>query len=656
MGACMPAEPIGPGSETPAGATAVEVPPGATAIGRSSGIRISLLLALLPLAQAALDRRWLFDGPGRDPWIYYSYFRFAPVYLRQEPDLYYGSRLSVILPGYLVHRLLSGVPANALLHLALYGCALAAFFYVARAHAGRRGALLAGLALGGQPYFLRAIGSNYVDGFGITFYLVALAAVTAAAASPRSGRRRALLAAAGAVAAALVTANLFYAVYLPLLAAYFLALDGQSGRRRTSQAGTWREVLRREMPAAAAWAGTGAALAFIGFGGVGRLWAQHGHPHFYLNPTLHFLWEFGQTPSIFKHPLADWGAHAGWLVFPLLVLGGSLAVLARRQWRARAGAAGAGAARTGAAAGGVGAAVVGGGAVARFSQVQYLVFFAAMAALELESHGVTLEYPYYASLLLPAAALALAGQLAPLVDAMTPRVFAWFAAALGVVLALASVAGALPPAGGSPPTIAWPLALGAVMVAVVAAGRRGLGPALLLAFSLVASLLAARAAARPAVAEAAAYRDSYRFFRQVDGALSLLERADPSLRVRLWYDGSEEAGRFYDSLATAWRLCRRLVTATFPNVAGGEMCDRARLGPGMMVAVLSQRPPQATAAAAERSLASIGLRAHWLGVTPLPGPVAPLAVSWLEIAAAGPADSAVPEGRNPSGPGTVPAP
>jgi hypothetical protein len=72
--------------------------------------------------------------------------------------------------------------------------------------------------------------------------------------------------------------------------------------------------------------------------------------------------------------------------------------------------------------------------------------------------------------------------------------------------------------------------------------------------------------------------------------------------------------------------------------------------------VLSQRPPQATAAAAERSLASIGLRAHWLGVTPLPGPVAPLAVSWLEIAAAGPAGSAVPEGRNPSGPGTVPAP
>src|SRR6202030_1934300 len=119
---------------------------------------------------------------------------------------------------------------------------------------------------------------------------------------------------------------------------------------------------------------------FIGFGAVGRLWG-HGRPRFYLNSTLRFLWDFSRQPSIFKSPLADWGPHAGWLVFPLLVLGGSLALLARRQGLARADAAAGGAAAGSAAA----------GALVRFSQVQYLFFFAAMAACELEPHGVTLQ-------------------------------------------------------------------------------------------------------------------------------------------------------------------------------------------------------------------------------------------------------------------------
>src|ERR1700686_3875717 len=48
-------------------------------------------------ARGALARRWLFDGPGRDAWIYYGYFRFARVYLEEAASAYYSSRLSVIL-------------------------------------------------------------------------------------------------------------------------------------------------------------------------------------------------------------------------------------------------------------------------------------------------------------------------------------------------------------------------------------------------------------------------------------------------------------------------------------------------------------------------------------------------------------------------------
>src|SRR5437588_8103043 len=85
----------------------------------SPGIRWWLLLASLPLVQAGLDWQWLFDGPGRDPWIYYSYFRFGRIYLHEAWDVYYSSRLPVILPGYLLRHLLPAVPANVVLHLAL---------------------------------------------------------------------------------------------------------------------------------------------------------------------------------------------------------------------------------------------------------------------------------------------------------------------------------------------------------------------------------------------------------------------------------------------------------------------------------------------------------------------------------------------------------
>src|ERR1700726_1272540 len=110
---------------------------------RWSALRYGMLLAVLPLAQAALDRRWLFDGAGRDPWIYYGYFRFARVYLEEAASAYYSSRLSVILPGHLVRKLLPAVPANVVLHLGLYACAIAAFYGSTRIYSGRRGALLA---------------------------------------------------------------------------------------------------------------------------------------------------------------------------------------------------------------------------------------------------------------------------------------------------------------------------------------------------------------------------------------------------------------------------------------------------------------------------------------------------------------------------------
>jgi hypothetical protein len=560
------------------------------------------LLASLPLAQAALDHRWLFDGFGRDPWIYYGYFRFARVYLQEAWNEYYSSRLSVILPGYALRALLPAVPANLVLHLGLYACAIAAFYGSARIYAGRRGALLASVVLGCQPFFLQAIGSNYVPGFGLTYYLLALAAVAAAASRTAGRTADVLLAMAGAAAVAVVAANLFYGLYLPLLAAHFLVLNRHGARHRL-------------LPAAL-WAAGGGGAAFAAFDAAGWLWG-HGSKLF-LKPTVTWLWSFSQQPSIFKHPIADWGPRAGWLAFPAIVLGGSLAALVRRPWARHLPTA---------------SAVPGGGAagVRVFAQLQYLALCAVLAAFELEPHGVTLEYSYYAVLLLPPACLALACQLAPIVDRLTPRAFGGLAVGAAAVLAPAGVALPRPWDAGTIPSLALPLAAGAVAVAVVAAGWRGLRPASLVVASLLASLLLTNNLSQSASHNG--YDDSFRFFRQIDDTLSRLQAADPSLHLRLWYSMDEEDGYFYDSLACAWRLCARLVTFKFPDVAGGRMCGGQRLLPGTKVAVLSQRPPPAAAAATERSLASIGLRARWLGTSSIPGPVKPISLLIFEAAA-----------------------
>lgn len=618
-------------AERDAGAVSA-VSAGVSAGGRRPAWAYGVLLAMLPLAQAALDRRWLFDGPGRDAWIYYGYFRFARVYLEEAASAYYSSRLSVILPGHLVRRLLPAVPANLVLHLGLYSCAIAAFYGSTRLYAGRRGALLASLVLGGQPYFLWAMGSNYVSGFGLAYFLLALAAAAAAAGRPDSRAVGLLLAAAGAAAVALVAANLFYALYLPLVAAHFLVLNRHGARRR--------------LVSATLWAAAGGTVAFAALDAAGWLWG-HGSRVF-LAPTVLWLRDFSRQPSIFKHPVASWGPRAWWLVFPAIVLGGSLALLLRHWPRMLPAPRATPAVDAGGAGTPFGAGTASGASSREgrgdggrrssglrvFVQLQYLAACAVMAACELEPHGMTLEYFYYAVLLLPPACLALAGQLAPFLDRLPPRVFGGLAVATAAVLAPVSVGRLHPWDLSTVPTIALPLAAGAIAVAVIAAGWRGLRPAVLFLASLIVSLLLTQnlfdSRRWPSHS---GYADTPRFFRQVDAVLTRLQAADPSLRLRLWYSLGEEEGRFYDSLACAWRLCPRLVTYSFPDVAGGRMCDGQPLQPGMKVAVLTERPPPAAAAAAENALESIGLRARWLGAGSVPGPVKPVSLLFFETEA-----------------------
>ncbi len=83
----------------------------------------------------------LFVTPGLngmiDPWVYTGFFLSLPSFLRMFPETYYGSRLSVLLPGFLAHGMFPPLVASYVLHLTLYCLLLSATYGLVRSGASR---------------------------------------------------------------------------------------------------------------------------------------------------------------------------------------------------------------------------------------------------------------------------------------------------------------------------------------------------------------------------------------------------------------------------------------------------------------------------------------------------------------------------------------
>src|SRR5207253_9624505 len=108
-----------------------------------------------------------------------------------------------------------------------------------------------------------------------------------------------------------------------------------------------------------------------------------------------------QQANPFKAPMRQWLSSAVWLAVPVVILFGSWIALFRASRRdadeeiRRI----------------------------RFSQLLFIAFALLMLSLQLTPYAAVLQYSYYASLMIPLAWLALAGQLALLLRA--PGGFSW---------------------------------------------------------------------------------------------------------------------------------------------------------------------------------------------------------------------------------------
>src|SRR5207248_274797 len=160
---------------------------------------------------------WPFtDSTYVDPWYYAGYFHFLPQYLREHPQLYYGSRLPWLLPGYVAYQLLPGLTANLVLHVGYHVFATSMLYLLLAETVCRRVALLSALLMASYSPFLQAVGWDYADGPSVGLVLLLLWCLTRAVRGDRSAQAGAF--SAGCVAAALAYSNLFWLLLMPALA------------------------------------------------------------------------------------------------------------------------------------------------------------------------------------------------------------------------------------------------------------------------------------------------------------------------------------------------------------------------------------------------------------------------------------------------------
>ncbi|MDR3636052.1 MAG: hypothetical protein P4L84_19775 [Isosphaeraceae bacterium] len=546
--------------------------------GLRSEVGDLVLLAVLPVALIALNPNWIVSGLFNDPWIYFGYYFNLPGYLRAFENAYYGTRLSVILPGYLAYSVLPPLSANLVLHLGLYEAGVLAHYALVRRVCGRRAALLGSLLLGTNPFFLEAVGHDYVDGYGIVYFLLAELFVAIGA-----GSRRPVLAAgaAGVATAALVVANLGYGLLAPFVLAFFLVLNGDR---------------RGPFPVRACLAfGLGVAAVLAAFSLLtGEISGRYG----FLGPNFDFVAKTSKAPNPFKDRSHAWFLACSWLVTPALVAVSGSARLLRALGEARGGRS----------------------TPSSFLQWQFLGFFLILAGLEFVVGSIHLQAWYYASLLVPFTFLALSAQWAPLVERLSGRQFI----ALMTVGVVASVpAMAVPRTAGAatllglPPIV--PIAMLAIAVVALLLDRSAglkVQAATLVLFGLLQCLSwwsfreevsvpllnadpdywrrQARALPprnlRPYGVRMHDYdRNRVDVLRTMAEAVQAMRGVDATGFLFVWFDLAEPDGVLFNNIACTQTWGSRLINLDFP-ASDGRTLARDPLAPGMKIVILSGRP------------------------------------------------------------------
>jgi hypothetical protein len=196
-----------------------------------------VILFFFPLAQVFINSNWIFNPikalpslPFQDTWFYNGNFFYFFDYVSRGVGSthYFVERLPVNIPGYFLYHIFSPLKANYILHLGYYYIAIFSIYIILRILFNKRSALIASLAMGSYPWFLRAVGWDYVDGAGIAYYCLSMALMVLAS---KQYHWRTLLFSAGIATACLIYINLFWIPFALLLILFYITLNHLCQRR-----------------------------------------------------------------------------------------------------------------------------------------------------------------------------------------------------------------------------------------------------------------------------------------------------------------------------------------------------------------------------------------------------------------------------------------
>jgi hypothetical protein len=514
-----------------------ETAPAATFLTRSSalvagtvaiGCLATVLLAIPEILLPDADLSWV------DAWFYVSFTHHLPEKLRLYSHLYQADRLAWTLPGYLANKVTAPLAANYLVKSAFFITSLLALFGTLRYSCSVRTCAFVTALAGSYSFFLHSIGAQYADGAANTYFLLAIYAATRAARGEGSEVRAAFL--AGICYLAVLQAHLSFLLIAPLFAAYVIAVRLRSGRR---------DVKGFEAIASSFLAGM-----FVAYLAVVAVYLRWSVPHAPMWASVLVFYARPENPLIWPDTL-EWILVSFWLVMPTTValwIGLGYVMALRGGWRGP------------------------------LRLPDHYWFLLAMYGVLVSAYFLkapVIMVPFYASYLIPLTFLALGPLVAPLVDQLSTRSYAYL---LCLLFGLAATAYRLsnPAYAGN----AVLIAIGCLAAATaMLSARRVQGSWRPTAFA--ALLIVAFAGINFATADySTQIRNGYKhtamatYYPQpgpgsrwtasrseaFEGAIRAAERLRPRLSGRTYYflyDGNDPMGMFFRSIGSlhfAWQL------------------------------------------------------------------------------------------------------
>jgi hypothetical protein len=522
-----------------------------------------LILLLLPLFLVCLDESWMFRSflyITYDSWFYFGYFLDLKHHLKSFSENYYGTRLPWILPGSLVYQLFSPLVANYVLHLTLYYAANFSLYQILKRLVNQKTALLMAVLMGCHCFFLAAVGSKYIHGAGLTYFLLTLLMLTP---SEKEKYPRLRLCLAGGFYGCLVYTQLFLLVYTPLIILYRLFINRQLSL--TTFKFCWGYF----------------ALGFVGLTlFLCTINATLNGNFFFFMPIINWSSNFVSHANPWWAPFSSWWKSALWLFLPAITFCGNILTLVYyRSFRSSSQ-----------------------GRAALFFQIYFISFLLIYVIFEFVLKHPILNFFYYVSYLIPAMFLTLGSQLSLVVNTTTKKQFYWI---LVSIIGAFYLCHAMFNDFQRIQPLHFPywllLLLGAGGIAAVILSRyKKIGLCLFLSSLLMINMKTVNPYNGPSHISGSEFHKTF-LFSVIDG-VKTVQKIDRQGRLLFWYDTHEPLCYIFRAIASNYLGQHRLLNEEFPQTKDHFQSPT----PKRLICIISEKPD--VIEPANQNLASFGLK------------------------------------------------